>query len=179
MANRNSFSVRSAVSQDLDTITRIYAHHVLNGTGSFEEEAPSLSDMTERFDSRESSGYPTLVAENAKGEVVGFAYAAAHKQRSAYRFTVEDTVYVDAESAGCGVGYALMTELIERCIALDYRQMMAVIGDSENQASIKLHEKLGFSRIGAAKGIGFKYGRWLDVVYMQLSLTAHSNATGS
>lgn len=167
-------AIRSADFSDIDAITRIYAHHVTSGTGSFEETPPTPKEMANRFKSREQAAYPTLVYVTPDGEIIGFAYAGAHKPRSAYRHTVEDSVYVDPAYVGQGIGLQLMTKLIECCTDLGYHQMMAVIGDSGNVGSIKLHEKLGFRMIGTAEGIGFKHGQWLDVVYMQLSLKPNS-----
>ena len=167
-------TIRDATLDDVDAMTSIYAHHVMSGNGSFEETPPDTAEMAARLKSREQSGHPTLVYENLNGDVIGFAYAGVHKARSAYRHTVEDSVYVDPAHAGQGIGFQLMTALIDRCTALGYHQMMAVIGDSGNVGSIKLHEKLGFRMIGTAKGIGYKHGQWLDVVYMQLSLNADS-----
>ena len=167
-------TVRGAQLNDVEAITRIYAHHVTSGTGSFEETPPALKEMATRFKAREQAGYPTLVCVTPDGEIIGFAYAGVHKPRSAYRHTVEDSVYVDPAYAGQGIGFQLMVELIKCCTDLGYQQMMAVIGDSGNVGSIKLHEKLGFRMIGTAEGIGFKHGQWLDVVYMQLSLEPSS-----
>ena len=167
-------AIRSAGFSDIDAITRIYAHHVTSGTGSFEETPPTPKEMASRFKSREQAGYLTLVYVTPDGEVIGFAYAGVHKPRSAYRNTVEDSVYVDPAYAGQGIGFQLMSKLIECCTDLGYQQMMAVIGGSGNVGSIKLHEKLGFRMIGTAEGIGFKHGQWLDVVYMQLSLEPNS-----
>ena len=163
-------AIRSAGFSDIDAITRIYAHHVTSGTGSFEETPPTPKEMASRFKSREQAGYPTLVYVTPDGEIIGFAYAGVHKPRSAYRHTVEDSVYVDPAYAGQGIGFQLMTKLIECCNDLGYQQMMAVIGGSGSVGSIKLYQKLGFRMIGTAEGIGFKHGQWLDVVYMQLSL---------
>ncbi len=170
MKDRGHQVVRSAQLADINAITRIYAHHVKSGTGSFEETPPAPEEMASRFTSREQAGYPTLVCETPDAEIIGFAYAGVHKPRSAYRHTVEDSVYVDPAYAGQGIGFQLMTKLIECCTDLGYHQMMAVVGDSGNVGSIKLHEKLGFRMIGTAEGIGFKHGQWLDVVYMQRTL---------
>lgn len=150
-------------------MTAIYAHHVLHSTGTFEENPPTDEAMKLRWLEREAAGQPTLVC-CVEGAVVGFACAGTHKPRSAYRFTVEDSVYVGAQALGRGIGYALLNQLIVRCSELNYRQMMAVIGDSANQASIRLHERCGFEPIGTARGIGYKHGRWLDIVYMQRTL---------
>ena len=174
MKSQPSHAIRDATVGDTDAMTGIYAHHVISGNGSFEETPPDITEMVARLKSREQSGLPTLVYENLNGDVIGFAYAGVHKPRSAYRHTVEDSVYVDPAHAGQGIGFQLMTTLIDRCSALGFQQMMAVIGDSGNVGSIKLHEKLGFRMIGTAEGIGYKHGQWLDVVYMQLSLNTDS-----
>lgn len=147
----------------------IYRHHVLHGTGSFEEIPPSTADMRQRFEQREAEYYPTLIAER-DGQMAGFAYAGNYKPRSAYRFTVEDSVYVAPAHVGKGVGQSLLEELIRLCIRAEYCQMMSVIGDSSNHASIRLHERCGFVHIGTARALGFKHGKWLDVVYMQREL---------
>ena len=150
-------------------MTDIYSHHVLHGTGSFEEIPPGVDDMGKRWQQREQHCYPTLVAETT-GRIVGFAYAGAYKSRSAYRYTVEDSVYVAPEATGRGIGRALLRQLIRICTDQDYRQMIAVVGDSENQASIALHKQCGFREIGVARELGYKHNRWLDVVYMQRAL---------
>lgn len=147
----------------------VYAHHVLNGTGSFEEVPPTLDDIGKRWNLRELRRQPTLVARYGN-QCAGFAYAASHKERSAYRFTVEDSVYVAAGFEGRQVGQALLNELIGICSQREYKQMIAVIGDSNNVASIKLHKRCGFRHVGTANGLGFKFGKWLDIVYMQRSL---------
>lgn len=162
------------MASDLDDMTAIYAHHVLHGTGSFEEVPPTVSIMRERWQARELDGYPTLVAE-LRGALCGFAYAGNYKPRSAYRFTVEDSIYIAPEAVGRGVGSALLNELVELCKAAGYRQMIAVIGDSANTASIGLHERCGFHLIGTAKHLGYKHERWLDIVYMQRALAEPEN----
>ncbi len=169
MKSASGVSIRTAIVSDVAAMTRIYSHHVLNGTGSFEELAPAEHTMRERFELREADSYPTLLAE-VNGQVVGFAYAGNYKARSAYRFTVEDSIYVAPDATGMGVGAALLNELISVCSSSGYRQMMAVIGDSANVASIGLHERCGFTLIGTARELGYKHGRWLDIVYMQRSL---------
>lgn len=161
--------LRAATSADVAAMTDIYAHHVLHGTGSFEEVPPSPSGMQQRFEQRQIDNYPTLIAE-ANGEVAGFAYAGNYKPRSAYRFTVEDSVYVSPKHTGKGVGRLMLEELIRICIRAKYRQMISVIGDSNNKASIGLHERCGFVHIGTAQGLGFKHEKWLDIVYMQREL---------
>jgi phosphinothricin acetyltransferase len=161
--------VRPAVEQDIAAVRCIYAHHVLNGTGSFEESAPDVDEMSARFRSVTGRDLPFLVAE-AEGAVRGFAYAAPFRSRSAYRFTVEDSVYVDPDAVGRGLGRQLLAELIERCREKGLRQMVAVIGDSDNQRSIALHAALGFRRAGTLQKVGCKFGRSLDVVFMQRPL---------
>ena len=161
--------IRDFIPDDLETVTQIYAHHVLHGTATFEETPPSLDEMTHRYQKVRALGLPWLVAE-ADGVVSGFAYAAPFRERSAYRFTLEDSVYVDAAHHQRGVGRALLTELVARCEALGYRQMIAAIGDTANHASIGLHGALSFQRAGVYQKVGLKFGRWLDVVLMQRSL---------
>ena len=157
--------------RDINAITAIYGHHVSFGRASFETEPPTLQTMWSRFASLMEDGYPTLVAE-LDGEIVGYAYAGRHKAREAYRLTVEDSIYVHHEVARRGIGRALLVELIAACRVAGFHQMMAVIGDSENTGSIELHRALGFRHIGTARNIGFKFGVFLDVVYMQLDLSA-------
>ena len=157
--------IRPAVVADLPEIQAIYAHHVLHGTGSFEEAPPSVEEITTRFQAATGDGWSWLVAADATG-VIGYGYYAQYKNRSAYRFTAEDSVYVREDVRGQGVGKALVAALIEQATAQGFRQMVAVIGDSANLASIRLHEKLGFARIGVQPAIGFKLGRWVDSVLM-------------
>jgi phosphinothricin acetyltransferase len=161
--------VRPAAPQDLPAIQAIYAHHVLHGLASFEEVPPALDEMRRRFDDVTKQGFPYLAAEE-KGEVLGYGYCSLYRTRSAYRHTLEDSVYVKQGRQGKGVGTAMLRELIARCEALDCRQLIAVIGDSANTASIKLHASLGFVRAGMLRSTGFKFGRWVDSVYMQLPL---------
>ena len=156
--------------RDIDAITAIYGHHVSFGRASFETDPPSRAQMRARFTALQEDGYPALVAE-LDGEVVGYAYAGRHKDREGYRLTVEDSVYVRHDMARRGVGRALLAELIGICREAGFQQMMAVIGDSENTGSIELHRALGFRHIGTAGGIGFKFGLFLDVVYMQRALS--------
>jgi len=155
--------------RDINAITAIYGHHVSFGRASFETDPPSRAEMHARFAALLDDGYPALVAE-MEGEPVGYAYAGRHKDREAYRLTVEDSVYVRHDMARRGVGRALLAELVERCRGAGFQQMMAVIGDSENAGSIELHRTLGFRHIGTARNIGFKFGVFLDVVYMQRAL---------
>lgn len=162
-------TLREAQPADLAAVRRIYAHHVLNGLASFELEPPDEAEMRRRREAVAERGLPFLVAE-LRGEVRGFAYAGPYRARPAYRFTVEDSVYVAPDALGHGLGRALLGELIRRCGALGFRQMVAVIGDSGNRASIRLHEALGFSHAGLLRSVGFKFGRWVDSVLMQRGL---------
>ena len=161
--------IRPSTPDDLTAITRIYAHHVVHGTGSFEIDPPDVADMTRRRDDVLSRGLPYLVAELDQ-QVVGYAYANVFRPRPAYRFAVENSVYVDATQHRSGLGRALMQSLIERCEAAGMRQMVAVIGDSANQGSIGLHTSLGFQPAGVLRSTGWKHGRWLDTVFMQRPL---------
>jgi L-amino acid N-acyltransferase YncA len=162
-------TIRPATPADLPDIRRIYAHHVETGLASFEEVAPDLAEMTRRFAAVTEAGYPYLVAE-AAGRVVGYAYCGPYRPRPAYRWSVENSVYLAPDAARRGIGRRLLAALIERATALGKRQMIAVIGDSANHASIGLHEKLGFRRVGTIEGAGFKHGRWVDSVLMQRAL---------
>jgi L-amino acid N-acyltransferase YncA len=164
-----SVIVRPAVASDMDAITLIYAHHVSHGTGSFETEAPDRTEMARRWSEVEARGLPWLVAED-DGEIGGYAYAAPYRARPAYRHTVEDSIYVRADRLGTGLGKLLMPALITAAQACGMRQMIAVIGDSANQSSITLHRRFGFDDAGLLRDVGFKFGRWLDTVFMQRSL---------
>ncbi len=166
------FAVRDSTDADLPAIQRIYAHHVLNGLASFEEEAPDLAELAKRRREIVAKGLPHLVAGMTDGVVLGYAYAAPFRMRSAYRFTVEDSVYVAPDAARHGIGRALLAALLPRCAELGYRQMVAVIGDSANDPSIGLHRALGFARVALLPSIGFKFGRWIDCVMMQRGLGA-------
>lgn len=167
--------VRIAVEADITVVRAIYAHHVLTGTGSFEENAPDTDDMVARFRSVSSRGLPYLVAD-VDGVVRGFAYAAPFRPRSAYRFTVEDSVYVDPITVGRGIGRCLLASLIECCREQGLRQMVAMIGDTDNRRSIALHAALGFRPAGTLHQVGCKFGRSLDVVFMQRPLIDNSAA---
>ena len=163
--------LRPAAPADLPAIQAIYAHHVLHGLASFEEEPPSLEELRRRYDDCVRRGLPWLVSEIA-GQVAGYGYCSPYRPRSAYRYTLEDSVYVQQDAQGKGVGSAILRELIVRCEALGYRQLVAVIGDSANAASINLHARLGFIRSGTLRSAGFKFGRWVDSVVMQRPLGA-------
>ena len=169
-----SVLIREATEADLAKVQAIYAWHVENGLASFEEVAPERAEIVRRWRDVCSRNLPYLVAELDR-EVVGYAYASPYRARSAYRFTVEDSVYLEQGTYGKGIGRALLSELIRRCERLGFAQMIAVIGDSANLASIGLHGALGFARAGLLSAVGFKHGRWVDSVIMQRALTA-SNA---
>jgi L-amino acid N-acyltransferase YncA len=161
--------IRDATEADLPAIAAIYAHHVLHGTGTFEEVPPSEAEMGARMAHAQAAGWAWLVAEQ-DGQVAGFAYYAQLRERSAYRFSAEDSIYVREDVRGQGVGKALVAELLARATARGFRQMFAVIGDSENVGSIGLHLSLGFRQVGVLKAAGLKFGRWVDVVFMQKAL---------
>lgn len=161
--------LRDAEGCDMVSIQAIYAYHVLNGIASFELEVPSVDEMAARRETVLSAGLPYLVAE-VNGRVVGYCYATLYRPRPAYRFTVEDSVYIANGMAGCGIGSRLLGELIRRCEAGNWRQMVAIIGNSGNTGSLKLHERLGFEPVGTLRSVGFKFGQWVDTVLMQKPL---------
>jgi len=161
--------VRPATSADAEALAEIYGDAVLNGFGTFEEEPPSAAEMERRRRAIAERGLPYLVAET-DGRILGFAYAGPFRPRAAYRYTLEDSVYVAPDAAGRGVGRAVLSAVIEACEALGVRQLMAVIGDSDNAASIGLHRSLGFEQTGVGASVGFKHGRWVDIVHMQKPL---------
>jgi L-amino acid N-acyltransferase YncA len=161
--------IRPATDADAQALAAIYGHHVVHGFGTFEEAPPSPADMDQRRRAIVAHGLPYLVAEDA-GRVVGFAYAAPFRPRAAYRFTVEDSVYIAPDAVGRGVGRAVLSAVLEACEGLGLRQVMAVIGDSGNAASIGLHRSLGFEHMGVGRSVGFKQGRWIDIVWMQKAL---------
>lgn len=169
MAVADGLSIRDATTDDLETITGIYRHHVLTGLASFELTPPSVEQMRERFQALSAGGYPYLVAEDA-GELAGYAYAGPYRPRPAYRGTVENSVYVAPDRGGRGIGQALLERLIEAAAAAGFRQMVAIIGDSDNAASIALHRRCGFGDVGVLTGVGYKFDRWVDTVIMQRSL---------
>jgi phosphinothricin acetyltransferase len=161
--------IRLATAADLPDIQGIYAHHVLHGTGTFEEIPPSLEEMTERFDRGTQRGWAWLVAADSTG-VLGYAYYAQIRDRTAYRYTAEDSIYVREDVRGQGVGKALVSRLLVEAEKCGFRQMVAVIGDSENVGSVGMHASLGFHHVGTLRAVGLKFGRWLDTVYMQRAL---------
>jgi L-amino acid N-acyltransferase YncA len=162
-------AVRPAETDDLPALHAIYAHHVRTGTATFELEPPPLAEFAARHAEVVARGFPWLVAV-VGGHPVGFAYAAPYRARPAYRYTVEDSVYLDPEYTGRGLGQALLAALIVRCEARGLRQMVAVIGDSANTASVRLHAAQGFALTGTFRAVGWKFGRWLDTVLMQRAL---------
>ncbi|WP_066268569.1 GNAT family N-acetyltransferase [Hydrogenophaga palleronii] len=163
--------IRPSRDEDLDAITRIYGHHVSHGTGTFETTPPSLAEMTSRRADVLAKGLPWLVAEDA-GQVLGFAYGNWFKPRPAYRFSVEDSIYLDPAAHGKGMGRALLAELLTALERSGTRKVMAVIGDSANAGSIGLHKALGFEPVGVVQSCGWKFDRWLDIVLMQKTLGA-------
>ncbi len=165
----DEFTFRDAAEADLPAIQAIYAHHVLHGTGTFEEEAPDLAEMTRRWCEVRERGFPWLVAV-ARGRVVGYAYANWFRARTAFRFTCEDSIYLAPDHCAQGLGTQLLDRLLDRCTAAGARQMLAVIGDSANRGSVRVHARHGFVHVGTMRDVGLKFGRWLDVVIMQRAL---------
>ena len=161
--------VRPATEVDADALAAIYGDAVLHGFGTFEEDPPSATEMDARRRAIADQGLPYLVAE-IDGQVLGFAYAGPFRPRAAYRYTLEDSVYVSPQAQGKGVGRAVLAAVIEACEALGIRQLMAVIGDTGNAGSVGLHRALGFEQTGVGRSVGFKHGRWVDIVHMQKPL---------
>lgn len=163
-------AIRAATAADLAAITSIYADAVTNGTASYELEPPTLAEMTGRFQTLSAGEFPYVVAE-ADGAILGYAYAGPFRPRPAYRFIVEDSIYVAPDAKGRGIGRLLLERLIAESQRLGFRQIIAVIGDGHPQsASVKLHERLGFRHSGRLEGSGYKHRRWLDTAFMQLSM---------
>jgi phosphinothricin acetyltransferase len=166
---KETVAIRDAAETDIPAIRAIYAHHVLHGLASFEEAPPDEAEMRRRFRALKEGGFPYLVAELG-GELVGYSYAGQYRPRPAYRYSVEDSVYVRDGLAGKGVGRALLSALLARCTEAGFRQMIAIIGDSANHGSIGLHKALGFETAGTIRSVGFKHGRWVDSVLLQCAL---------
>jgi len=164
-----SLEIRPATVADLPSVTRIYEHAVRHGTATFELVPPDLAEMTRRFDALMDGGFPYLAAL-LEGSVVGYAYAGPYRPRPAYRFTVENSVYLEPAIHRRGIGLQLLQHLITECETRGFRQMIAVIGDSANAGSIGVHARCGFQMIGTHPSVGLKFGRWLDTVMMQLPL---------
>ena len=163
--------VRDALPADLPIVQSIYAHHVLHGLASFEEVPPDVAEMERRYRELLARRLPYVVVESG-GRVAGYAYAGPYRTRPAYRYTLEDSVYIAPDAIGRGLGRAALAEVIRRTADLGFRQMIAIIGDSGNRPSVALHERLGFRCAGTLQAVGFKFGRWVDSVLMQRSLGA-------
>src|SRR5262249_46389998 len=161
--------IRDATERDMPAVQAIYAYNVLHGRASFEETPPTVDEMLERRRIVLGMGIPYLVAE-ADGTIAGYSYATSYRPRPAYRFTIEDSVYVAESFHGRGIGAALLGTLIDRCAAGPWRQMLAIIGHSGNTASVRVHQRLGFELVGTLKSVGFKLGSWTDTVLMQRAL---------
>jgi L-amino acid N-acyltransferase YncA len=170
----SSLEIRPTGAADLPAITQIYEHAVLHGTATFELTAPDLAEMTRRLGTMVEGGFPHLAA-TLEGQVVGYAYAGPYRPRPAYRFTVENSIYLQPAIHRRGIGLELLRQLIAECESRGYRQMIAVIGDAANAGSIGLHAKCGFQMIGTHPNVGFKFGRWLDTVLMQRGLGEGAN----
>jgi phosphinothricin acetyltransferase len=170
--------VRPSTPDDVSDFARIYGQYVLNSSATFEVEPPAREEMARRRSGILALGLPYLSAAE-DGAVIGYAYANAYRPRGAYRFTVEDSIYVDPAHAGRGSGRALMAALIAHCEQGPWRQMIAVIGDSGNAASIRLHERFGFRKVGTLVSVGFKFNRWVDTVLMQRELRAGGTVSNS
>ncbi len=170
------FTLRPARPSDLPAITAIYAEAVEQGTASFEMEPPDLEEMRRRHAALVAGGHPYLVAVSEEGDVLGYAYAGPYRPRPAYRWTVEDSIYLAASARGLGLGRALLSAVIAAATAAGFRQMVAVIGDSGNAASIALHRAAGFHPVGTLQAVGWKHGRWLDSVLMQRPLGTGAEA---
>jgi phosphinothricin acetyltransferase len=173
-----SIVVRDALGSDMEAVRAVYAHHVLNGRATLEEVPPSTGEMAGRREAVLALGLPFLVAER-DGRIVGFSYASSYRPRAGYRFTVEDSIYVADGFARRGIGSALLGALIGRCEAGPWRQMLAVVGDGGNLASIQLHRRFGFEPVGSMRSVGYKLGRWVDVVILQRSLGPGGSAPPS
>ncbi|MCR9237913.1 MAG: GNAT family N-acetyltransferase [Alphaproteobacteria bacterium] len=162
-----AFQILLPQSTDLPFIQAIYEQAVLTGTASFELTPPDLTEMTQRYHALVDHGFPYFVAKDSTGHVLGYAYASLYRARPAYRFTVEDSIYIAPEAQGLGIGRALLSRVIADATDKGFRQMIAVIGDSQHKASIALHQRLGFEHSGVFRDIGWKQNRWLDTVLMQ------------
>ncbi|MCY6383334.1 GNAT family N-acetyltransferase [Hoeflea prorocentri] len=164
-----TYTLRDATFSDLENITEIYRDSVENGVATYELTPPNLEEMTRRFEALKEQGYPFIVADDGRGALFGYAYAGAYRTRPAYRWTVEDSIYLPQSARGRGIGKALLGLLVARCEALGFRQMVAIIGGPE-PASVALHASLGFEHIGTMHATGYKFGRWLDTAIMQIAL---------
>ena len=167
--SNNNIIIRNCTPDDMADVQRIYAHYVENSFASFEEVPPDVGEMKNRFDTIMQKKHPYIVAV-LDGKIVGFAYASTFRTRSAYRFTVEDSIYVNPEVIGKGIGSMLIENLIEMCREMGFHQMVAIIGSSENSYSVKLHERFGFKQAGILNEAGYKFDRWVNTVIMQRML---------
>ena len=165
-----SFEIRPAVARDVPSLREIYNHYVANSTVTFDERPVTLADIREKIARADKLGYPFLVAEAPSGQILGYAYVLPFRDRSAYRFTVENTIYLGPAATGKGIGSALMAELIARAKAAGIREIVAVIADKGADASIALHERFGFREVGRMGKVGYKFDRWLGTIYLQRSL---------
>jgi phosphinothricin acetyltransferase len=163
--------IRAALTADVPAIAAIYGYAVVHGTASWELEPPDAAEMLRRMQALTDAGWPYIIAET-DGHLLGYAYASAYRPRAVYRFTCEDSIYIAPDAQGRGIGRLLLTELIARCEAMGLRQMVAVIGDSQSEPSIRLHRAMGFSPAGMIRSAGWKQGRWLDQILMQRVLGA-------
>jgi L-amino acid N-acyltransferase YncA len=165
----SALRIRDATEHDAAALHAIYAHYVLHGFGTFEEAPPGAPSFADKLRTIAAHGLPFLTVESGS-EIVGYAYASPFRPRSGYRYSVEDSVYVRDDQRGKGIGLALLNALVPRCEATGTRQMVAVIGDAHNKGSIALHERVGFEHVGIVRGVGYKLGRWVDIVMMQRTL---------
>jgi L-amino acid N-acyltransferase YncA len=171
MSGKGAFIVRPSRDADVAAIAAIYGYHVAHGVASFEEVPPSEDEISRRRADILGRGLPYLVADDG-GRVIGYCYAGPYRPRVGYRFTLEDSIYIAPNEVGRGIGRTLLGAVIGRCCELGYRQMVAVIGGRETLASIRLHEALGFAHVAVCEAVGFKFGRWIDIVLMQRALGA-------
>jgi len=167
---QTGFTIRDAVSTDVPDCRAIYNHYVENSTVTFDEELLTHAQYRAKFTKAQKHGWPWIVAESPSGEILGFAYLSAYRDRSAYRYTVEDAIYLGPAATGKGIGRALLAELVERARTAGFREIVAVVADHGAEASIALHEKLGFKEIGRMGRVGYKFDRWLGTIFLQLSL---------
>lgn len=162
-------TIREATPEDIPQVQEIYAHHVRSSTATFEETPPTIEEMMQRLQKVREQGLPWLVAEQGD-QIIGYAYATLYRPRPAYRYTIEDSIYVAEGESGKGIGHQLLASLIEHCERGPWRQMIAVIAGTQNQGSISVHRKLGFAHVGTQPDTGYKFGQWIDVVFMQRAL---------
>jgi len=174
MTKDSPITVRAAIASDIKAITAIYGHYVENAMATYEEESPNAEEMQRRWLDVTGNGFPYLVAES-DGEILGYGYASTFRVRSGYRYTVEDSIYASPHAIGKGIGKKLLSSLIDSCTELGFRQMIAVIGEPSNEASINLHAKQGFVQAGVLPAVGFKFGRFVDTVLMMRPLGEGAN----